>query len=810
MSKILRFLVLFLALLSSGYVFANTNNVEAKYEISTEIHVGNTNDVLAQFDFQAISGHLSDAETLLKSNEYSREDLDKTLATLSEKDLELDNVIKNIEKNAKYAQNALDAFGPAPVEGESEDEAIAQMREKYAQAVSGFKNKIIEANLLKTEISRLNSVIAEARSKILIGNLVEEQNLIVKPKNLFIALGDATVFLWNIIYSPIEWYKGLTDTQKNNFFSNGWYVLLILGIGLSIGLFFRSYIIKKWGYRHTEDMPRYGQKIMVALVTAIAYGVIPSILIGGCLLWQITNVELVQTNFGKVLSSVLYYSLIMIFSRAIVRVVFAPKNGKWRLFNIGDERAERVYSALTLSILLIGTLACIKNISKYYEISDELFLLQDVVADAIKAFIIILLSARVFGDIKSKDEQNIDDNSDDDDKMSTSTKIMLFSSLFATITFGVSLFGYPGLATFIFNRFFMSILLCGIFVIVRLFISDLLRRSIIFWISTFKLRKKLLSKADFFMSLMVTPILVMLFIYFLLTLWGVPGNFMLNGIKKLIFGFKVGGIQISIIAIITGLLVFLVSLAVVKILKKKLSNSLLNRINMDEGIKHSLVSGTGFVGFIISVILAIVAMGVDLSNLAVIAGALSVGIGFGLQDVIKNLVSGIIILFERPFKVGDWVILGGEEGKIKQINIRSTELETWNRRSVIIPNATLISSSLINLTHDNNWQRQSIPVGVSYDSDVELVTKVLLECAKSCKKVAKTPAPYVVFKDFGASSLDFELRYYISDIWTSWRASSDLRYEILQRFREENIEIAYPQIVVHKANDGAEDLGLDK
>jgi small-conductance mechanosensitive channel len=108
---------------------------------------------------------------------------------------------------------------------------------------------------------------------------------------------------------------------------------------------------------------------------------------------------------------------------------------------------------------------------------------------------------------------------------------------------------------------------------------------------------------------------------------------------------------------------------------------------------------------------------------------------------------------------------------------------------------------LINLTHGNNWQRQSIAVGVAYDSDVDLVTKVLIDCAKSSKKVAKVPAPYVVFKDFADSSLNFELRYYISDIWNSWSASSDIRYEILKRFRQEGISIAYPQLVIHKSSE---------
>jgi small-conductance mechanosensitive channel len=446
---------------------------------------------------------------------------------------------------------------------------------------------------------------------------------------------------------------------------------------------------------------------------------------------------------------------------------------------------------------------CLDKISSYYEVSSDLELLLNVSMDVAKALSIILITARIFSQDTSKDDEtneNTEDSSDETENVNTSTKVIVCVSLFAIATLGVSFFGYPGLATYIFDRFFLTIILIAIFMIIRTLISDLLRRSIVFWISTFKLRRRLLSKVDFFMSLLVTPVLAMLFLYSLLNLWGVPGKFMLNGLKKLVFGFKVGGIQISLVAIVTGLLVFLVSITIVRVLKTRISNNLLNRINMDEGIKHSLISGFTFTGFIIACILAIVAMGVDLSNLAVIAGALSVGIGFGLQDVIKNLVSGIIILFERPFKVGDWVIINGDEGKIKQINIRSTELETWTRQSVIIPNATLISSSLVNLTHDNNWQRQAIAVGVSYDADAEVVTKLLLECARSCKKVAKVPAPYVIFKDFGSSSLDFEIRFYVSDIWNGWDAASDIRYEILKRFREENINIAYPQLVIHKGS----------
>ena len=882
----------------------------------------------AAFDYKTVSGQLEEIEKSIRKKQFTRQSLDDAAAFLTQQEIVIEFAAKGIEKNSKYVQDALNALGPEPAEGENEDPAIAEMRSKYTAVMNNYKNRLIEANLLKTEMARLNSIISEARSRIIIGNLVAEQNVLIAPHNFFTAIGDAAVFFWEIAISPVEWYRGLSAEERENVYHGGWYVLLILGLALSFGLFLRRYIINKWGYGHTEDYPRYGQKIVVAVITAIAYGVIPSLLIGGCLLWQLTNETLTQSKFGVVLANVLYYSLYVTLIRALARVTLAPWNGRWRLFNISDERAERVFAATTLSLILLGAVGCIRQIAAYFEASEALTLLLEVAGDAIKAFVIILMTSRILGRIRNRgagDEENEEESrgdgaggnggsatgnsgsatgssstttgnsgsatgnggsatgtagegtvgtgtikgavgsaaggsatgssssatgnsgsatgsgssitgmaaaavngtavasekivtsaptagsaaallaDDEPENMSLSSKIIVFTTIFAVLTFGISLFGYPELATFIFNRFIASVLFIGAFVIVRRFISDLLRRSIVFWIKTFKLRKQLLSKADFLMTLLVTPLLVLFLIYSLLTLWGMPGAFMLQAVKKLVFGFKVGGINISLISIVTGLLVFLISLTLVKMMKNRLSNNLLNRINMDEGIKHSLISGFSFTGFIISAILAIVAMGVDLSNLAVIAGALSVGIGFGLQDVIKNLVSGIILLFERPFKVGDWVLIGGEEGKIKQINIRSTEVETCNKASVIIPNATLISSSLTNLTHGNNWQRQTIAVGVSYDSDAEQVTKLLLECARSCKKVMKVPAPYVLFKNFGESSLDFELRIYVSDIWSGWSAGSDVRYEILRRFREANINIAYPQIVVHQ---GSEDTSV--
>ena len=140
------------------------------------------------------------------------------------------------------------------------------------------------------------------------------------------------------------------------------------------------------------------------------------------------------------------------------------------------------------------------------------------------------------------------------------------------------------------------------------------------------------------------------------------------------------------------------------------------------------------------------------------------------------------------------MIISGEEGQVKQINIRSTEIETFKKSSIIIPNATLLSSSVTNLTHTNNWSRQSITIGVAYGSDIKKVTEILLDIAAKNKYVLKNPAPYVLFKDFGSNSLDFELRCYTNNIWNGWRIPSDIRYEINERFIEEGIEIPVKHI----------------
>ena len=349
-------------------------------------------------------------------------------------------------------------------------------------------------------------------------------------------------------------------------------------------------------------------------------------------------------------------------------------------------------------------------------------------------------------------EEDISYDETEDETLSRSIKITFLTSIFAFGVFSLSVFGYPYLSAFIFNKLIVSVLIIGAIVIFRKAVNEALHRMLLwrFWVHTFRMRRKIIRKINFWSGLILDPIFIIFGGLALLSLWGVSTDILIQTTIKVMTGFNVGGIEISPLAIIIGLIVFFFSIAAVRSMKARLLNNVLGKMDIEDGLKHSLASGFGFLGFTIAALLSFAIMGGNLRNFALVAGALSVGIGLGLQNVVNNFVSGIILLFERPIKVGDWVIINGEEGKVKQINIRSTEVETFKRSSVIIPNASLLSGTVTNLTHSNNWARYAVNVGVAYGSDTDQVKAILMETAQNHKKVLKKPAPYVLFHNLNS------------------------------------------------------------
>ena len=275
--------------------------------------------------------------------------------------------------------------------------------------------------------------------------------------------------------------------------------------------------------------------------------------------------------------------------------------------------------------------------------------------------------------------------------------------------------------------------------------------------------------------------------------WEVSTADLFDTVRNIPFGFKIGEIHLSFEALFAAAVLLLVLLVVTRIVQRWLETELLPRTRLEPSLQLSIVTIFGYIGAITAIAAALTGLGFDLQKIALIAGALSVGIGFGLQSVVSNFVSGLILLTERPIRVGDSIVVKGEEGWVRRVRVRATEIETFDRASVIIPNSEFITGVVKNWTRTNSLGRIIIKVGVAYDSDPVQVRDILLDIAGTHPQIVQSPPPGAFLLGFGDSALEFELGCVVADVEKGLAVRSDLNYAIIKRFREAGIEIPYPQ-----------------
>jgi small-conductance mechanosensitive channel len=386
--------------------------------------------------------------------------------------------------------------------------------------------------------------------------------------------------------------------------------------------------------------------------------------------------------------------------------------------------------------------------------------------------------------------------------------VLLF---FATVLFGLYIWGYRNLAGYIGKAALISLFLISISSTIYQGL-----RALVFWIFGLSGKGKGLIKVNsrvaFYISRLSRAAIAVLLGFFTLGLileaWQVPGGF--KAVFKLINTpfLSVKGTRLSFISIVKFVLVFGGALWLQGWLKRKLSESIYPIFQISPGVEHAANTVVGYIVIIVGVLAGLQVMGMSIGVLAVFAGVIGIGVGFGLQNVANNFISGLIITFGRPVAVGDVIEVGGVYGIVRKISARSMTLETIDSRIVLVPNSQIITSQVINWSLGPPYVWIKMGVGVAYGSDVDLVKKTLLDIAAEHPVTLKSPPPKVVFAEFNSSSLDFILLVAIADPMAKGGILSELRFATNEKFAELDIEMPFPQQDLHL--DGNVSEAFDK
>ena len=523
----------------------------------------------------------------------------------------------------------------------------------------------------------------------------------------------------------------------------------------------------------------------------LAAGALPAILASWLLHAGLTASGMIPYRLNPFIWSILSGMAFVIFARTLADATLAPEHPERRIFGLADRNAV-ILKALISSAALAIVLAKITE-SLLQAIAAGLAL--SIIVRGLFAILFALIVAyylRQLRDTSSEEEQCLGPYVPVDGAVLAPFRIVGWVAIAVIVLSALS--GYVAFASFLVDQDVWLVLIAVMLALSILLVDACAHHALqdggkVSQVlqSNIGLRQK--SIAQFGLLGGGFAKLALYFTAGLLVVapWGIESGDILSSLRAAFFGFKVGDVTVSLSSIVVAAAVFSLGLLATRTLQGWLEEKFLPETELDLGLRNSIKTAVGYVGFAAAIALAFSSLGFSLDKLTIVAGALSVGIGFGLQSIVSNFVSGLILLWERPIRVGDLIVVGDGEGVVRRINVRSTEIETFDRSTVIVPNSNLISGVVKNRVRSDRTGRVIISISVPRTTDAARIRDVLLDVARASTDVLREPPPRVFFRKIGETVLDFDLICIVPEIDTAGRVSSDLHFEIFARLAKEGI-----------------------
>jgi potassium efflux system protein len=762
----------------------------------------------------ALPAPVADSVTRLAGEIESAE---KTIQHLAELEDELGGLRVNVETILSESADAaetlrpqlaavksqIEKLGPPPGKNDpAEAPALAAERARLTALAAALDGAIKSTELTWVRARQLIEKITVLRHSLFAKNLMERRTSPLLPE-LWRDLVDKSPGVGHrVSYLTEDWlhWAGIKHLQVWSLLAAA--VILFIALKLVLGR-----LTDRRRMQH-EPPPSFFERAMsVAWIAPLR--ALPAIAAALLLYGGLDYLDLLYPPWAATAAALLKAIVLYAAVSALIFAILAQRAPQWRLVPLADGPTWRVGALLCAITAVYAVDTALNDISRVFYIPLAMSVVQTFVASIAFAALLIGLLLTPFTPQAKEAPAGIELSAPEAGAVLPVSRhspawLKLPLWLIAVGILGLSLLGYVALARFVAQQLVMT----GIVVVV-VWLLYLAIRAVTrephqrrypvgqMLEARFGLDAPRRTQLARLTEIALTFALMIGAIPFLMLQWGFAGADIRDWFKSLFFGIEVGQFRISLARILIGIVLFIALLFATRLLQRWLREKALQQTRMDPGIVNSIDTVAGYVGTTLAALVAVSYAGLDITNLAIVAGALSVGIGFGLQSIVNNFVSGLILLIERPIKVGDRIVVGDQQGLVRKISVRATEIETFDRASLIVPNSELITGRVLNWTHRDSLVAVNVKVGVSYDSDPEQVIAILRKCADENSGVLRTPAPGAVFENFGDSALMFNLRVALPDIGKAFDVQSELRVAIFKALREANIEIPFNQVDVN-------------